>query len=117
MAHREICKVDDLQNWLVRYSEGQPQMIFLQAPSGDGLTIGVGGPLAYIEYTQASGDPPYLAAQGDSNSWDDVVEFDAGGTATEIPLAFCIPIQKAITIATHFFTHRSIPGDVEWAPR
>lgn len=111
---RSVCSKTFLVDCLLRYSEGEPQMIFLQAPKGDDLTIGIGGPLAYIQYTQASGDPPYLAARGESSSWHEFLEFDAGGTATEIPIALCIPLERAIEIAVCFFEHGHIPDDIEW---
>jgi hypothetical protein len=59
----KICNAEDLQMWLARYSKGESQVISLRSPSGESMTIGVGGPLAFVEFVQASKDPPYLVAQ------------------------------------------------------
>jgi hypothetical protein len=109
----EICSATSLRELLAGYSASR-QMLFFQAPGGDCLTIGLSHSLAFVEFNQASGMPPYLAARGDSESWHEYMEFIAGDTPTEIPLAICIPTQTAIEIAVHFFIHGRIPEDVEW---
>jgi hypothetical protein len=109
-----ICDLVSLRTHLTEYSMGPPQGLCLVAPEGDSLTIGIGGSLAFVEFIQASGDPQYLAARGDSDSWHEYVEYDVGGTLNPVPLALCIPVEKAIEIAVHFFLHVRIPKDVEW---
>jgi hypothetical protein len=110
----DICSVANLRERLTDYALGPPLMLYFVDPTGDDLTIGIGNLMACVLYTQASGDPPYLMARGDSDAWREYMEFLCGDTPTPIRLALCMPAEKAIAIAVHFFVHRRIPDNIEW---
>jgi hypothetical protein len=105
---------EDLRNVLGALQESEPQFVDLIAPSGDCLTIGIGGPLACVMHTQASGRPPYLIAIRDMENQEDFVEFDAGGTPTPIPVYQCLPYDEMVNVAVSFFYNKSLPQNVQW---
>lgn len=109
-----ICEVDRLRELLIHYATGSPQMLYFEAPSRDALSIGIGGPTATVLFIKASKSPPYLSVKGTSNTWNESIEFDMGGTPTPIRLPFCIPVEKAIEISVYFFNHGRIPETEEW---
>jgi len=105
---------EELRNVLGALQGSEPQFVDLIAPSGDWLTIGIGGSLACVMHTQASGRPPYLIAIRDMEDQEDFVEFDAGGTPTPIPAYQCLPYDEMVNIAIYFFNNGNIPQNVEW---
>ena len=105
---------EELRRVLASLQGSEPQFVDLIAPSGDCLTIGIGGPLAYVMYTQASGRPPYLIVIRDMDDQEDFIEFDAGGTPTPIPAYQCLPYDEMVNVAIYFFNNESLPQNVRW---
>lgn len=89
-------------------------LVDLVSPTGDCLMIGVGGEYGCVQFTQASGSPPYLLARGFSDDYDSHIEFARGGTPTPIPLAYVLPFQRVVDIAVYFLLHGHLPDTVEW---
>ncbi len=92
----------------------EPQFVDLISPTGDCLSIGVGGPLGCVMFARASGDPPYLWALGTSKDQEKDLEFDAGGTPTPVPIRRCLPFASVLEIVIHYFLSSELPQNVEW---
>jgi Immunity protein Imm1 len=103
------------------------RIVGLEAPNGDNLSIGIASssadnpslmePLAYIQYTNASLDPPYLVPVGDAAlSFENggVVVFRYEGSWTEILKRNCVPIDMMLRIALHFYRKGSLPEWIAW---
>jgi hypothetical protein len=105
---------EELRRVLGALQVSEPRFVDLIAPSGGCLTIGIGRPLACVIYTQAFGRPPYLTALGNMDDQEGFVEFDAGGTPTEIPANQCIPYDEMVNVAVYFFNNESLPQNVRW---
>lgn len=79
------------------------------------LTIGIGPNVGCVQFSSASGAPPYLIAVSGNESDDgEFVEFLAGGTPTPIPKSQCLPVDQVETIATDFVLQGKRSGSVEW---
>ena len=104
-------------------------IVDLASPQGDTLSIGVAGPrdrdnpgmtepLACLNFTAASRDPPCLTAVGDpSLSYENggVVVFRyEQGTWTEILRRNCVPVETMVRVAKHFFLTGSLPNWISW---
>jgi len=96
-----ISQEKDLRNYLLEFSNqlGGRVVIFKSPNSGE-LTIGVGGPFGFVEFSHAVGAPPYLIATDLLGKKTNVFyEFDSGGTPTPIPGENCIPINLVMELA------------------
>jgi len=90
--------------------------IVLKAPSGDLLSLGIVGDIGYVEYINASLNPPYLVAVEDTSPPVDsppIVLMNAG-EYTEIPRRHFIPLDKMLRVVEHFFCTQSRPDWVRW---
>ena len=104
-------------------------IVDLVSPKGDTLSIGIAGPsdkdnpglsqpLACLNFVDASRNPPYLAVVGDPT-----LTFELGGvvvfryeegTWTEILRRNCVPVEKVLEVAKHFFESGSLPDWITW---
>ena len=104
------------------------RIVELESPGGDRLSMGIAGPtdtdnptlqnqVACLNFTNASHDPPYLTAVGDSN-----LTFENGGVVvfrfddqwTEILRRNCVPVDVMIRAAQHFYRTGTLPNWIEW---
>lgn len=104
-------------------------IVDLISPHGDVLSIGIAGPLdrdnpglseplACLNFTAASRNPPYLTAVGDpslsrENGGAIVFRYEEG-TWTEIPRRNCVPVETMLRVAKHFFHNGSLPNWITW---
>lgn len=104
-------------------------IVDLFTPQGDTLSIGVAGPrdrdnpgigepLACINFTAASRNPPYLTVVGDpllsyENGGVTVFRYEEG-TWTEILRRNCVPVEVMLRVVKHFFLTGSLPDWIPW---
>jgi hypothetical protein len=78
------------------------------------LLFGVEGDKAIGHYYLASAKGDYFWAISSHEKSDGYIEFNIGGTSTEIPMHRCISIDVMVKIVRHFYrTGRRIEG-VDW---
>ncbi|SRR5258705_9598138 len=105
----------ELVTKLREFQAREPFIAMLVAPNQDELAIGLGGPVSFVQFTQASRMPPYLCVFNPTAPvGGDPVEFVCGGTPTPIPSYLMIPFEQALEVAVHFFRHGEIPKHVKW---
>jgi hypothetical protein len=109
-----VLSEQDIQRTLMQLQLQEPRFVDLFSPTGDCLTIGVGGSLACVMFARASGDPPYLWALGITEDREKELVFDAGGTPTPIPIRRCLPFESVLRIVVHYFLSGELSKDVEW---
>jgi hypothetical protein len=99
---------------LNQLQKGNARVVSLISPEGDCLAIGIGNPYACVMYMNKSGAPPYLWAIGGIERPGEYIEFDVEGTPTPIPMHRCLPFDKVIDIAAHYFKNEKLPEYVAW---
>lgn len=110
-------------------TSGTPNRIVdLESPQGDTLSIGIAGPrdrnnptltepLACLNFTNSSRNPPYLTIVGDPGlTYENggVVVFQVDGTWTEILHRNCVPVDVMLQIVKHFYATGSLPESIRW---
>jgi Immunity protein Imm1 len=101
----------------------------LVSPAQDTLSIGIAGlndadnpslaqPLACVNFTDRTNNPPYLSiVNGERSTHDstDIIVFRyEQGTWTEIPARNCVPVEVMLRVAKHFFVNGTLPDWVGW---
>jgi hypothetical protein len=109
-----ISTEQELRKMLENLRQHDPGLVDLVSPAGDCLMIGVGGEHACAQFTQVSGNPPYLMARGPADDYDSHIEFARGGTPTPIPLAYILSFSRMVDIAVDFFLNEHLPTTTEW---
>jgi len=75
----------------------------LLCDNGYKLLVGLGGEIGSIQYGRIGGSPPYMMAAAVSmERTTDHMEYLIGGTPTEVPSRYCLPIEMVRDIASHF---------------
>lgn len=106
------------QNLLMKLNSlisGQPRISILEIPEFGVLTFGLSKTTGFVEYMDENQIPPYLIANLENPVLNgEFIEFDSGGTATPIPLSYCIPTDLVIKILVESFKERSLPDFINW---
>lgn len=87
------------------------------AGMGDNDNPEVGEPLACINYTSASNEPPYLSVVGEPSILpknSNVIVFRYEQQWTEIPRRNCIAISKMVNVVKYFVINGGLPAWVAW---
>ncbi len=87
------------------------------AGAGDNDNPGLSTTLATVDYTPASGDPPYLVPVQDASvSYEKggVVVFRADGQWTEVLRRHCVPVAVMLKIAEEFYYSQMLWEGIEW---
>lgn len=92
----------------------RPFLFELRGENGYTLTIGFGGDTGVVQFGASDGAPPYLMAMGNMEADEDVVEFLAGDTPSQIPNRYSLPIEQVGQIAMEFVSHGGKAGFVKW---
>ena len=90
------------------------RVVLLHSSDYGTLTIGTGIPLGFIEYMNASATPPYLIAAGNTTNNGGFIEFDSGGTPTQVSTRHCINFEKVVEIAAFFLKNGKLSATVYW---
>jgi len=94
---------------------GMLNIVFLDAPNGDQLSVAVGGTDTVICFTSGHGNPPYFASVGTAMSDEPVLTAYAGlSHHTEYLRRWVIPIADGILAASEFLATGIRPSAVEW---
>lgn len=112
----QIISADQLRLDLEKLAEEKPQVVELRLDSGATLTIGVGGAGGFAQFTNESGEPPYLVARDSTplTIREAYLEFDAGGTLTPIEATYCLEVPRVLAIAEYFLEHQRPFPEVNW---
>ena len=102
-----IDKLNDIER-------GGTRVVLLHSSDSGTLTIGVGIPLGFVEYMNATATPPYLIATDNTTNDDSFAEFDTGGTLTPVSTRYCIPFEKVLEIAAFFLKNGELSENVHW---
>jgi hypothetical protein len=85
---------------------------------GDHDNVALTEPLACVNHTPASRNPPYLSIVGDRElpalSGGVVIFRYERGTWTEIPRRNCVSIVFMVEVVKHFCFHGNLSGSVDW---
>jgi len=95
-------------------AKGGNRVVLLHSSDYGTLTIGVGNPVGFVEYMNASATPPYLIATNNSTNNGGFIEFDSGGTLTPVSTRHCINFEQVIDIATFFLKNGKLSATVYW---
>jgi Immunity protein Imm1 len=104
------------------------RIVDLESPSGAKLSVGIASaqdgdnpgvkePLACVQVTAASLDPPYVTVIGDPEldfEKGGVVVFRYDGSWTEILRRNCVPVDVMVRIAHHFYANGNLPDWIGW---
>lgn len=103
-------------------SKGKNSCVYILRSSGKGeLTCGISKSFGFVQYTTLDQSLPYLIAAKDKprkdiSTFTDFIEFDAGGSPTQIPKELCIPIEDVFRIAAEYFFDDKLSDDFFWVP-
>lgn len=106
---------DELRLSLMSVLEHGTRIVILDFGKDGYLTVGIGKPYGFVQYTKSDNSAPYLVAKNpEMEASHSFVEFDSGGTITPISLNYCIDFSLVIELATFFFKNREIPQNISW---
>jgi hypothetical protein len=109
-----ISSEKDLIDKLYAIAKNGNRVVLLHSSDRGTLTIGVGIPLGFIEYMNASATPPYLIATNRTTHNDGFIEFDSGGNLTPVSTRHCINFEKVVEIAALFMKNGKLSKNVYW---
>lgn len=100
-------------------------IVDIAGPNGDVLSIGIAGPwdgcnsplhedVAYVEYSEASQEPPYLRIVGDRSLAGEVVFMYRDRQHTPEPRRNCVPVAVMLRVVRHLYEYGTLPNWVEW---
>lgn len=90
-------------------------IVILQAPCGDELSIAVGKHETVLGFTSAGGNPPYNASKGTSNEIEPLfTAFVSLRHHTEFPRKYVIPWAIGINAAREFAETGERPTSIAW---
>lgn len=96
--------------------------VYILRSSGKGeITCGISNSFGFVQCITLDRKLPYLIAAKDRSRKDistftDFIEFDAGGTPTQIPMELCIPVEDVFKIAGEYFFDGKLSDDFFWVP-
>lgn len=113
----EVSGEKELRDLLYNLEKQGSRVVILELPNIGILTLGVGLPYGFIQYSKF-GEPPYIVASDDGNAElidsDNEVVFDANGTPTPIPKRLCLPYDRIVDIIVHFYISHDLPRSYRW---
>jgi Immunity protein Imm1 len=100
-------------------------IVDIAGPNSDMLSIGIAGPwdgynsllhedVAYVEYSDASQEPPYLRIVGDRSLCGEVVFMYRDRQHTPEPRHNCVPVEMMLRVVRHLYEYGTLPDWVEW---
>jgi len=90
-------------------------VVFLEAASGNTLSLVVGGDDTVLSFTYGHLNPPYYASRGAEDGIDPVMTCYVGLIHhTEFPRKYVIPFEKGLIAAQEFAESGSLPQSIEW---
>jgi hypothetical protein len=90
-------------------------IIFLDAPSGNTLSMVVGAGETVLSFTYGHLNPPYYASRGSANDPHPVMTCYVNLIHhTEFPRAYVIPFERGLIAAHEFADSGSLPSSVGW---
>lgn len=117
---RECRSLADLESELDSLQRAGEGTLLVESPSGDFLLVGIEGHVAFAQF--CPDDPPGVpiskcrpvqwATQGGAT--DKFVEFNIGGTATDISMEFCIEPSLMKAAALHYLATEELLETVNW---
>jgi hypothetical protein len=106
-------QLDRLLDDLTEQARPRPFMAVLISGTGDSLAIGLGRKESVLSWVSATGDPPYHGSNGDPSATGLVVFF-YGGSWSEFPRSYAVPVADARAAAREFFETGVRPNQVGW---
>ena len=116
-SSQEVADPEQLRKLLTELGEEGDPSLLLAHRSGEALSVAVKESLAHVEFIPASPDDPLLVASvvpAERVSRISYLEFTIGGTPTRVLRDLCVPTQTMVQIAMHYFSHKTLPGWVNW---
>lgn len=96
-------------------ARGMLNIIFLDAPNGNELSLVVGGDETVLGFVHGHRDPPYYATRGDTADLRPVMTCYIGlAHHTEFPRMHVISYAEGLAAAHEFAATGSLPRSVEW---
>jgi hypothetical protein len=96
-------------------ARGMLNVIFLDAPNGNGLSLVVGGDETVLGFVHGHRDPPYYATRGDTADLYPAMTCYVGlAHHTEFPRRHVIPYAEGLAAAHEFAVTGSLPRSAEW---
>ena len=95
--------------------EGALSVVQLEAESGNGLAVVVGGTESVLSFTSAHGNPPYYASRGNADSFEPVLTaYFLGEHYTEFPRRNVVSMHQAALALREFQADGQRPTCVSW---
>jgi hypothetical protein len=90
-------------------------IVSLEAPSGNTLSLVVGGDDTVVSFIHGHRNPPYYASRGAEAGAHPVMTCYVGLVHhTEFPRKYVIPFEKGLIAAHEFAASESLPQSIEW---
>lgn len=106
---------DELREVLNNFLQYGARVVILESSNVGSLTIGIGRPYGFVQFIGNDNLPPYLVAtQNNVDESSSYVEFDAGGTKTQILKSNCLEFDTVIEIAVFFYKNGRLPEYINW---
>jgi immunity protein Imm1 of predicted polymorphic toxin system len=95
---------------------GMLNVIYIEAPNGDALSLVVGGDETVLGFTCGHGDPPSYESRGPvADDRPLLTAYVSLKHHTEFPRRCVIPMQMGMSAAKEFVETGSLPTCVSWA--
>jgi Immunity protein Imm1 len=115
-----VSTADELDRMIAMAAEeaqarGKLNIIFLDAPDGNELSLVVGGDETVLGFVHGHRDPPYYATRGATADLHPVMTCYVGlAHHTEFPRRHVISYAEGLAAAREFAVTGSLPRSVEW---
>ncbi len=110
----ELNRVVDMASTEAR-ARKMRNIIFLQAASGNALSLVVGDDDTVLTFTYGHQNPPYYASRGDEESTEPVMTCYVGLVHhTEFPRKYVLPFEKGLIAAREFAETDTLPQSIRW---
>jgi hypothetical protein len=95
---------------------GMLNVIYIEAPNGDALSVVVGGDETALGFACGHGDPPYYESRGPvADDRPLLTAYVSFRHHTEFPRRCVIPMQMGMSAGKEFVETASLPMCVSWA--
>ncbi|CAN5154424.1 hypothetical protein BH11CYA1_BH11CYA1_07270 [soil metagenome] len=105
----------ELTSFLRQLQSEEPSAGELVGENGYKLTVGIDGQVAFVQYSNTNGDPPYLVAQARTIVTKKKHDFIVTGSPTEVDGKCCLPFSEFEKVVCDFMETGQKSPFVEWA--
>ena len=111
---RTFQTTNELTSFLRQLQTEEPSAGELVCENGYKLTVGIDGHLAFAQYSNINGDPPYMVAQARTRISEKSHDFIVTGSPTEVDGKSCLPFSEFENVVCYFMETGLKSPSVAW---